>query len=69
MEGRALYRAVSAEFLAKFLFAFVCVGCALGYLDFRFPEIDWRADHPNLARLFEKLAQRPGFADTAPPKA
>ncbi len=47
----------------------ICVGCALGYLDFRFPEIDWRADHPNLARLFEKLAQRPGFADTAPPKA
>lgn len=47
----------------------ICVGCALGYLDFRFPEIDWRADHPNLARLFEKLAQRPGFADTAPPTA
>ena len=47
----------------------ICVGCALGYLDFRFPDIDWRADHPNLARLFEKLEQRPGFADTAPPKA
>ncbi len=47
----------------------ICVGCALGYLDFRFPEIDWRADHPNLARLFDKLEQRPGFADTAPPKA
>jgi len=47
----------------------ISVGCALGYLDFRFPEIDWRGDHPNLARLYEKLEQRPGFADTAPPKA
>ena len=47
----------------------IAVGCALGYLDFRFPQIDWRADHPNLAKLAEKLAQRPGFADTLPPAA
>ena len=44
----------------------IAVGCALGYLDFRFPQIDWRADHPNLAKLMEKLAQRPSFADTVP---
>ena len=44
----------------------VAVGCALGYLDFRFPQIDWRSDHPNLQRLLEKLAQRPSFADTQP---
>ncbi|HYW56945.1 MAG TPA: glutathione S-transferase C-terminal domain-containing protein [Polaromonas sp.] len=44
----------------------IAVGCALGYLDFRFPQIDWRADHPNLARLFEKLSQRPSFMDTRP---
>ncbi len=44
----------------------IAVGCALGYLDFRFPQIDWRADHPNLAKLMEKLAQRPSFADTIP---
>jgi glutathione S-transferase len=44
----------------------VAVGCALGYLDFRFPQIDWRADHANLAKLFEKLMQRPSFADTVP---
>ena len=47
----------------------IATGCALGYLDFRFPDIDWRADHPNLARLADKLAQRPSFADTAPPQA
>ena len=45
----------------------IAVGCALGYLDFRFPQIDWRGPHPNLARLAEKLAQRPSFIDTLPP--
>jgi glutathione S-transferase len=44
----------------------IAVGCALGYLDFRFPQIDWRADHPNLGKLLEKLSQRPSFADTLP---
>ncbi len=47
----------------------ISVGCALGYLDFRYPQIDWRGDYPNLARLAEKLAQRQGFIDTQPPAA
>ncbi len=45
----------------------VAVGCALGYLDFRFPQIGWRAEHPNLARLADKLNARQSFIDTAPP--
>jgi glutathione S-transferase len=44
----------------------IAVGCALGWLDYRFPEIDWRAAHPNLVRLFDKLMLRPSFADTKP---
>ena len=44
----------------------IAVGCALGYLDFRFPQIDWRSPYPNLTRLHEKLLQRPSFADTLP---
>jgi glutathione S-transferase len=44
----------------------VAVGCALGYLDFRFPTLDWRSDYPNLTKLYEKLAQRPSFVDTQP---
>ena len=47
----------------------IAVGCALAYLDFRFNHIDWRSDHANLARLHDKLAPRPSFADTAPPQA
>src|SRR3954463_11693244 len=38
-----------------FTLADIAVGCALGWLDFRFPEIDWRAVHPNVARLADKL--------------
>jgi len=44
----------------------IAVGCALGYLDFRFPEIEWRADYPNLHKLQDKLMLRPSFADTQP---
>ena len=44
----------------------IAIGCALGYIDFRFPDIDWRSSYPNLAKLHEKLMQRPSFADTMP---
>ena len=44
----------------------IAVGCALGYLDFRFPDIDWRGDYPNLAKLHEKLMQRQSFVDSRP---
>jgi glutathione S-transferase len=44
----------------------IALGCTLGYLDFRFPDIAWRAAHPNLARLFEKLSVRQSFIDTVP---
>ena len=44
----------------------VAVGCTLGWLTFRFPDIDWRGDYPNLARLFDKLSERPSFKDTIP---
>ncbi|NRR31024.1 glutathione S-transferase N-terminal domain-containing protein [Oxalobacteraceae bacterium] len=44
----------------------VAVGCALGWLAFRFPAIDWRGEHLNLARLYDKLSERQSFKDTAP---
>jgi len=47
----------------------VAVGCTLGWLSFRFPEIGWRADYPNLARLYDKLAERASFKDTVPVEA
>jgi glutathione S-transferase len=44
----------------------VAVGCTLGWLSFRFPDIAWRASYPNLARRFDKLSERPSFKDTEP---
>ena len=44
----------------------IAVGCALGYLDFRFPQIDWRTPYPNLQKLFEKLMQRQSCIDCIP---
>ena len=44
----------------------IAVGVAVSYLDFRFPTLDWRAQHPNLGTLYERLAQRQSFKDTLP---
>jgi glutathione S-transferase len=44
----------------------IAVGSALGYLAFRFPDIAWHEEYPNLARLYAKLLARPSFADTVP---
>ncbi|MCE5181099.1 MAG: glutathione S-transferase [Betaproteobacteria bacterium] len=47
----------------------IAAGCALGYLDLRHPAIEWRRTHPVLARLADKLSQRPSFKETLPPAA
>ena len=47
----------------------IAVGTALGYLDFRMADINWRKEYPNLAKLSEKLNKRASFADTVPPKS
>jgi glutathione S-transferase len=44
----------------------IAVACALGWLSFRLPEIDWRESHPNLAKHYDKLMQRQSFLDTVP---
>jgi glutathione S-transferase len=44
----------------------IAVGCALGWIEFRFPDIDWRAQYSNLAKLQDKLMLRPSFAETKP---
>lgn len=44
----------------------IACGCMLGYLGLRFPEIDWRTAHPNLAKLADKLAIRASFRETIP---
>lgn len=47
----------------------IAVGCAIGYLLFRFPEVKWQTQYLNLDRLYQKLLQRPSFIETVPPAA
>lgn len=49
-----------------FSLADICAGCALGYLDFRLSEFNWREKHTNLAALYDKLMQRTSFAESVP---
>lgn len=44
----------------------IAAGCALGYVAFRHPDIDWRTRYENLARFYDRLMQRPSFAETVP---
>ncbi|TAA40806.1 glutathione S-transferase family protein [Pseudoxanthomonas winnipegensis] len=44
----------------------IAIGCALGYLDYRFDEFAWRARAPKLAAWYATLAQRPSFIATEP---
>ena len=50
-------------------FGIVQIGvvCALGYLDFRFADWNWRKGHPNLAAWFERVSRRKPVAATVPP--
>jgi glutathione S-transferase len=44
----------------------IAIGCALGYLDFRYPDEGWRETRPRLEAWFEGFAARPSMARTAP---
>lgn len=47
----------------------IAVGCALGWFEFRFPELAWKEQYPNLAKLYETLSARASFKSTVPPAA
>jgi glutathione S-transferase len=44
----------------------ISAGCLLGYLEFRFSEIDWRGSYPNLDTFYKKMMSRQAFIDTLP---
>lgn len=44
----------------------IAVGCALGYLDFRFAHEPWRATHPQLTAWFTEFSGNPCMAQTEP---
>ena len=66
---RAMSQGLAEKFFcsgAHLTLSDIAVGCALGYLDFRFPEIAWRSAYPNLEKLQAKLMQRQSFIDSLP---
>jgi glutathione S-transferase len=44
----------------------ITLGCGLGYLDFRFASLDWRAGHPATAAWFAEFDQHPAMVATRP---
>jgi len=44
----------------------IAAACALGYLDFRFPDKDWRSAHPKLAAWFAEVSERRSMKETYP---
>jgi glutathione S-transferase len=51
----------------RYTLADIAVGCCLGWLGFRKPGgIDWHKEYPTLAKHYEKMMERPAFADTVP---
>jgi glutathione S-transferase len=47
----------------------IALGCALGYLDFRYADLDWQQRSPSLARWYEQFAARESMRKTRPPAA
>jgi glutathione S-transferase len=44
----------------------VAIACALGYLDFRLPDLDWRGSRPKLANWYARFCDYPAMKVTAP---
>mgnify|MGYP001239316569 CR=1 FL=1 len=44
----------------------ISIACSLGWFDFRFPDLEWRRDHPGLADWFEFISERPSMINTMP---
>ena len=62
-----LERDAIAELASHFDIAAISVACALGYIDFRHPDMQWRSDNPKLAAWYAEVSQRPSMQQTQPP--
>ncbi|KAB0535414.1 glutathione S-transferase, partial [Pseudomonas palleroniana] len=55
-----------AELACHFDVASISVACALGYLDLRHPDLEWRKANPQLAAWFAEVSLRPSMIETVP---
>ena len=47
----------------------ITIACALGYLDFRYDQINWRSERYNLSAWFENFFLRPSMVATVAPSS
>jgi glutathione S-transferase len=70
LKMRAALKHLDDEALAlvetPFSIGHVAIGCALGYLDYRFDALGWRQLAPRVAEWEAELRQRPSFKQTEP---
>jgi glutathione S-transferase len=57
---------VEALAASRFSIGHIALGVALGYIDFRFPELVWRNGHPRLASWYETFTARPSVKANPP---
>jgi glutathione S-transferase len=55
-----------AELTSHFDVAAIGVACALGYVDLRHPDLQWRDTNPQLAAWYFEVSQRPSMLATMP---
>ncbi len=56
----------SAGFAPRIDVGTIAAACAIGYLDFRFPDLGWREHRPGLTAWYAAFAARPSMAATVP---
>ncbi len=50
----------------KVTIAEIAVASALGWLDVRLPDLDWRPRHARLTAWFDAISERPSMIETKP---
>lgn len=64
--GLAALEKAQPQFGPQFDIGQIGTACVLGYLDFRFPEMEWRSRYPGLRAWFEEASERASVRDTFP---
>ncbi|PCH81337.1 MAG: glutathione S-transferase [Hyphomicrobiales bacterium] len=64
--GLAMVSTDLEKFGEKLTIAHIGLGCALGYLDLRHPDIEWRKTHSNIGIWYSEFSQRPSMMKTHP---
>src|SRR5690606_29297428 len=53
------FEAVVTQRAGQIDIGMITLGCALGYLDLRFSDYDWRSAYPGVAQWYAEFSQRP----------